>query len=175
MTSIASHTTSGWVSSYCVLLLWVMGQSSCQIATCGVSKEAFLQRHQSLLEEAKKQKFGVDDPAWNKYDERFVALTEGCYDHFESKLNAQEKRRFWTSSLTYYVQRYGAAAFRQSSHSDIAMSDQMRRGLKRAVEETGMQWQDLANRSLGEIEGLLQGLEGELEKFLDRMKELFKD
>ena len=81
--------------------------AGCSSNPCGNDKDSFLNNYYRLVEEATKANLPVSDSRWEKYDERFRAYVEECYDLYEAELSGREKRRFWTRSLKYYAQRYG--------------------------------------------------------------------
>ncbi|MCO6489382.1 MAG: hypothetical protein J5I98_13240 [Phaeodactylibacter sp.] len=99
------------------LLLWVFGLAllaGCSSGSpCGNSKDVFLQNYYSLVDEAAAANLPASDDKWAKYDERFRAFVEECYDQYEPELSPKERRRFWSKSLKYYAQRYGDGAIKE--------------------------------------------------------------
>ena len=87
--------------------------TGCQGDPCGNSKETYLQNFETLMTEVKDRDLPLNDPAWDRYDERFRALVEECYDQHEAELSGGEKRRFWLRALGYYRTRFGEGAARE--------------------------------------------------------------
>lgn len=80
---------------------------------CGKSKEDFLKAYYRLVKEASALNLPVSDSKWKKYDEQFRAFVEECYEQHEAELRAKERRKFWSTSVKYYVERYGKGAIKE--------------------------------------------------------------
>mgnify|MGYP000524031344 CR=1 FL=1 len=87
--------------------------SSCTSDRCAADKDTFLDNYYELLEEARAANLPVSDKKWARYDERFRAYVEECYEVHEAAMSGREKRRFWRKSLSYYTQRYGDGAVQE--------------------------------------------------------------
>lgn len=83
------------------------GHQSCSLDACGANKDAFLSRYNDFMAEVKAANLSVSDAGWSKYDDRFRKYVEHCYEQFEPELTGKEKRRFWSSAMSYYYNRYG--------------------------------------------------------------------
>ncbi len=120
---------------------------------CGSNKDAFLQGYYQLIDEAKAASLPVSDSGWKRYDERFRAYVEECYDSYEAELSAKERRRFWATSMKYYAQRYGKGAIQE-------LKEKKGGGAGKVKEEVEAIWGDI-KKGLKEATG-----EGEKEPTL---------
>ena len=111
---------------------------------CGDSKEAFLEGYYGLIEEATDAALPISDPNWKKYDSRFRAYVEECYDQHEANLTPKERRVFWSKSLKYYAQRYGRSRIKKLGSS----KDKATEKVKTEVEKI---WTD-AEEAFEEVE-----------------------
>ncbi|MCB0569103.1 MAG: hypothetical protein KDC66_05045 [Phaeodactylibacter sp.] len=107
--------------------------AGCSSSPCGNDKDSFLKGYYQLVEEAAGANLPVSDSRWEKYDERFRAYVEECYDLYEAELSGREKRRFWGRSLRYYAQRYGDGVARELGRKGDKASRRIR-------EETETLW-----------------------------------
>ena len=120
--------------------------SSCsQQPTCGNSKADFLQGYYDLINEATAGKLPMSDEGWKKYDERFRAYVEECYEQYESELSPKERRRFWARSVKYYARRYGTGMVK-------ALEEKGDKTATKVKEEVEKIWTD-ADEALKEATG----------------------
>ena len=112
---------------------------------CSDSKDAFLQDYFNLVEEAAAANLPVSDSGWKKYDERFRAYVEECYDLYEPELSGKERRRFWAKSMKYYAERYGGGALQE-------LGDKKEKAAGKVKEEVEKIWKD-AGEALDEATG----------------------
>lgn len=143
-----------------LLLLLSLALGSCSLDPCGSSKEKFLTQMTDLSELAASSDWKLSDERWNKHDERFKLLVEHCYEKFEKELTGRERRRFWVQSVRYQYKRVGSGISKE-------LLDPKDGKLKKWREELeGLPKDDLQN--------LLQDVEQDLEKWSDRLQELFQ-
>jgi len=120
--------------------------ASCsQGPACGNSKEAFLKDYYRLVDEAAAAKLPVSDSRWEKYDERFRAYVEECYDLYEPELRPKERRLFWAKSMKYYAERYGGGVLKE-------LGEKKGEAAGKVKEEVEKIWMD-AGEALNEATG----------------------
>lgn len=135
---------------------------SCSTSPCQPDKERFLHAYYELLDEAKQADLPVSDPAWGKYDERFRAYVEECYEVHEPAMSRRERRKFWSRSLSYYYQRYGDGVAKE-----LKGSSRTSKRMKEAVEA-------LWDSPEAAFDDALRGARKDWRELKSKMKEVFE-
>ena len=126
-------------------LAWLASCS--QQPTCGNSKAAFLQAYYDLIDEATAVKLPMSADGWEKYDERFRAYVEECYEQYESELSPKERRRFWSRSVKYYARRYGTGMMKELEEKGNKTTTKV----KEEVEKIWMNAEEALKEATGKV------------------------
>ncbi len=111
--------------------------SSCSLSPCGFSKDQFVQKHQDLVNEAKKNKKRWTDIDWESRDENMKKMVEDCYENYEEEMSGKEIGKFWAGTTAYYFNRHGKNFIRELKRSEKDISKAIEEGLGSLDENKG--------------------------------------
>jgi hypothetical protein len=90
---------------YASLILIVLFGSSCgMLDPCGSDKTDYLKKMEQLVDSAKKESDKAS-PDFASLDERFIQLSEACFDQWEADMDLGEKTRVAQWIIEYNYQK----------------------------------------------------------------------
>ncbi len=138
---------------------------SCSLSPCGFSKDQFVEKHNDLVKEAKKNKKSWTDSDWKSRDDHMKQMVEECYENYENEMSSNEVAKFWARTATYYFNRHGKGFLGAIKNSEKDLSNALEKGLKSLDENKEGLLKDWLNENLG----------NDIEKSLDEVGEDIKD
>lgn len=158
-----------------ILICSIIAFTTCDIINpCGTSKESFLNNYNSLVQEVKEKDLKYDDRAWEHYDRQFKKMVENCYEKYQPDMTATEEVDFWSNALAYYYYRYGTDMVTVLSDSSNELSVTISENVEKAIDNPSVVLRKLLGKEkMKELEGLFDDLEKDLEKWGEKLKNLF--
>ena len=142
---------------------------------CGSTKEEFLGNYTTFIQEVGEQKLDHDAAEWEKNDRKFKEMINGCYKKYEEEMTATEEVEFWTNALAYYYYRYGTGMIAVLDDSSNALSVTVSEKINEVVDNPMMIIRKfLGKDKANEVDGLMNELEKDLNKWAKKLENLFE-
>jgi len=102
--------------------------SACnQILPCGSSKEDFLEKYETFIEQIDEENLTANSDEWEQHDREFKQMVEKCHEMYE--LTFTEEVEFWANTMIYYSNRYGSEAMStlndESNNISVEISEEL--------------------------------------------------
>jgi hypothetical protein len=79
---------------------------SCQQDAC-YNKNQFVNSYKAFFDEFEKNSDDLSKTDKKQYEVRYEKLLENCYKNFKSELSYDERKEFWKSSISFYLEKEG--------------------------------------------------------------------
>ena len=151
-------------------LLAVISLGSCQITTCGVNKEQFLDNYERFVASVNDRDLSYRSEDWKALDEKYKKFTKECYPEYRDQMTQDEKERYYGASIKYYAYKYGKSFKKLSENEGEALVNALENELDDAFDGFGDKIDAFAKRLEESIdEDKIQDAADRFSDFMERL------
>lgn len=107
--------------------------TSCNLMNCP-DKDTFISSYLSFVEEVKSlnQKNNV---SWEQTDAQFEDYVDRCYPAFKHQFSNEDAKKFWSSTVKYYYNRYNGDLSEAFDHAEKQFSEDFENDMQKYLDQ----------------------------------------
>lgn len=139
------------------------------------SKDQFMSRYDSFMENVKENHDDFSDNDWESKDEQLEEMLDDWYPAFEEDLTRKERSRVWSKAMQYAVYRHGNDIENFWSDNGEELSELLREHASEISEETRRAIRDIVPEIKEIMPELKEAGREILKELIEAGKELEKE
>jgi len=149
--------------------------SSCDtILPCGNSKEDFLEKYETFVEQVEEENLATNSDEWEQHDREFKQMVEKCYEMYD--LSLTEEVEFWANAMVYYSNRYGSEAMSALNDESNDISVEISENLEEVFDDPeAMMDKIFGAEKSDDLKDLFKEATKDMEKWGKKLEKIFEE